>query len=597
MTQFRPIRGVVGTDTQDALLRVTEPEPQLSRTYYQDGRLLTAEALNRDQAYYDRRLLDLGLARGDGIASGLEAALSGSTLTVQPGVGIAPSGRVLSYTHAGAALMADLADAGLQATLNGAGFGGLSDGLYACVLLHSQAPQGVAEIFPRTLTQRGRTAESIVDQVEIALVPMAAAAPDGSAFQARAHLARTFALAQAPALPADALALGVLAVRRGLPLWFDPELLRHPLRLPGEATAPADDLTRQYARLYDDLMAARALEGVRTFRFADIASLLPPSGKLPAAAIDPAAGSQTFFPETVDVSIVPIRADELPSLLDSVRGEPALDLTRTAGAQILVLAPLSAGDYAAYAPALLGTPAAANPPAFRPAAGVNLPALDRLALRLPGRGTQPPARPEAWAALWPHVPPTLSFIVRPSDGGGLGATVAMLAAGYVPAAAPVAADDARVTALAQQLKDAQAATVAATAARDDALAQAKAAADAQAKAGGDLSAQLADLRAKLDAATAQAATSAQAANAAQSQLAQANQAQAASAAQVGGLQSQLNAANTQVAALEAHDTALNGQVASLRAEVIALRAGDAGPPIRPIRPLQNLPNTPIRPLV
>jgi hypothetical protein len=85
--------------------KVSRAEPQLSRTYYQDGRLLTAVDLNRDYEYLDQRLLDLGLALGDGIITGLDATLLPDrvTISVTQGRGIAPSGRVIAYVFADAA--------------------------------------------------------------------------------------------------------------------------------------------------------------------------------------------------------------------------------------------------------------------------------------------------------------------------------------------------------------------------------------------------------------------------------------------------------------------------------------------------------------
>src|SRR5271156_2823731 len=94
------------TAANPSVLQVSQAEPQLSRTYYQDGRLLTAADLNRDYNYLDQRLLDLGLALGDGVAQGLEASLvqtnGQAILSVNPGRGIAPSGRVVSYSPAAA---------------------------------------------------------------------------------------------------------------------------------------------------------------------------------------------------------------------------------------------------------------------------------------------------------------------------------------------------------------------------------------------------------------------------------------------------------------------------------------------------------------
>src|SRR5271166_4518617 len=380
--KFTPIRGPVATTATDAVLKVIQPEPQLSRTYYQDGRLLTAEALNRDFAYYDRRLLDLGLALGDGIAQGMVATMpDGVTITVTQGVGVAPSGRVISYAadDPKATLAASLGDAGLQATLNGAGFTGIADGLYAVLLLHGAVSSGIAEVFARDLKSRTTTFEMVSDTVEIALVGLPQPVPAGTQFQARAQLAKVYATGQVvPSLPADSVALGVVAMRRGLPAWFDPALLSHPLRPVDEPTAPQGDLTRHYRQLYTDVIASLATQSVTTFRAADVFPLLPPNGLLPRAAVDPTTATQTFFPDQIEVAIAPARTDELDALLAEAAGEPAIDLAAGTPAQILILAPLGAADYATLAQALLGTTKAPAPVAFHPYPSVLLPRLDPL---------------------------------------------------------------------------------------------------------------------------------------------------------------------------------------------------------------------------
>src|SRR5215472_3943860 len=148
--QFTPLQGSAANAT---VLKVAQAEPQLSRTYYQDGRLLTALDLNRDYAYLDRRLLDLGLALGDGVIQGLVATLTGgSTISVTEGRGVAPSGRVIAYSATptpGTPLSVNLSDIGTLMTLNGPTFSGIGDGLYAVVLLHGQQSSGIAEVFPR----------------------------------------------------------------------------------------------------------------------------------------------------------------------------------------------------------------------------------------------------------------------------------------------------------------------------------------------------------------------------------------------------------------------------------------------------------------
>jgi hypothetical protein len=432
---FTPLQGPAATTANAAVLKVVQPEPQLSRTYYQDGRLLTALDLNRDFAYFDRRLLDLGLALGDGVVQGLVASMAdGHTISVTQGRGVAPSGRVISYAAADTTvpLTADLTDAGTQATLNGIGFGGISDGLYAVVLLHSQQPSGIAEVFPRDLKSTQITFESIVDTVEIALVGLPQPIPAGTQFQARAQLAAQFASGQSlPSLPFDSIPLGVVAFRQGLPAWFDPALLTHPLRASDNTTAQTDDLVRHYTQLYGDLMANLAASGATTFRAGDVFSLLPPQGLLPRAAIDPVAATQTFFPEQMDVALVPARADEVSALLAQTAGEPSIDLTSGTPTQILVLVPLAPSDYATLAPGLLTGPVSnAPPPAFKPYPSVVLPRIDPLVLRLPGRAL-PPTPSAVWARIWQLAPVNLPWMVRPTDGGIGGIKAAELAAGFI----------------------------------------------------------------------------------------------------------------------------------------------------------------------
>src|SRR6516164_6905706 len=89
VVQFTPLLGATATTANATVLKVAQAEPQLSRTYYQDGRLLTAVDLNRDYAYLDRRLLDLGLALGDGIVQGLAANMTNAVISVTQGRGIA----------------------------------------------------------------------------------------------------------------------------------------------------------------------------------------------------------------------------------------------------------------------------------------------------------------------------------------------------------------------------------------------------------------------------------------------------------------------------------------------------------------------------
>jgi hypothetical protein len=413
--------------------QISQAEPQLSRTFYQDGRLLTAVDLNRDYAYLDQRLLDLGLALGDGIVQGLQTTLSpdGQTISVAQGRGIAPSGRVIAYS--GAPLTANLFDNGTLASLNGAVFSGLADGLYAVTLLHSQAPSGVAEGFPQSLRSARITYETIVDNVEIALVALPQSAPAGNVYQARARLAALFAGGQTrPALPADSLALGVVAIRSSKVAWFDSALLRHRLRASDAANSVQEDLVNQYLNMYPDYSAWLATSGGAVANVTNVFSLLPPSGKAPKASIDPIAGTQTFFPAQFNVAIAPVRADEIPSLIAQIASEAPIDLTAATPAQILILVDLPPAVYASLAPVTLGSPPTLAPFVAYPSLAISR--IDPLILRLPGRRRLPPTpnSAPAWAQaqIWGQASADLTWLVRPTDGGLDGAKAAQLAQGF-----------------------------------------------------------------------------------------------------------------------------------------------------------------------
>ena len=430
--QFTPIATAASPAASGTVLRLSQAEPLLSRTFYQDGRLLTAADLNRDYGYLDRRLRDLGLVMGDGVVRGLALTLAGSVLTAAPGSAVAASGRTIA---ADTPISADLADIGTLATLNGAG-ASIANGLYAVLLLHGEQPTGIAEIFPRDLSRRRTGTDAIVDTVELALLRLPNGLPGGSGLHARGQLAPSLAYAQTvAALPADSVALGVVAMQAGLPSWLDSAMLRHRLRAADTATAASDDLTAHWAALFADITAS--LGAGIAFRAADYLTLLPPAGLLPRGAVDPATATQTFFPAQIDVAITPARMDEIADILLQARGEPAIDLTAGTPAQVQILVPLQPADYAALAPALLSATAAPTPSAFKPYPIFQLPRIDPLLLRLPGRRPPPITPQDAWTQIWTLAPAALPWMVRPTDGGIGGVSTGLLAAGYaIPAPPP-----------------------------------------------------------------------------------------------------------------------------------------------------------------
>jgi hypothetical protein len=463
---FRPLPISTAAGVDATMLRVLHSEPLLSRTNYFDGRLLTAEDLDRDYAYLDRRLLDLGLAAGDGIVSGLRASLAGSVLSITGGSAIAASGRVLTLNRpAGQPLQVDLGDMGAVMARNTA-FGGFQDGLFAAVLMLTESGTGAADVFPRDLASRRTTSfDTITDFVEVALVRLRQALPVGNAFQARAALGRNFAGTGIDrSLPADSVALGVVAMRRGSPSWFDASLLAHAVRPLDADNLLQQDLARSYAALFADLTAAAGA----TFRATDYVSLLPPAGPLPKPAIDPANGAQSFFPEQIEVAVAPVRADELDALTAEAMKLPPIDLASGAPAQVIALAPLAPADFGMLMRALEGSATQPAPVPFRPYPTIALPRIDPLILRLPGR-LPPPARPttaDAWARAWPQVQAPLRYLLRQPDVSIGGLSVARLAAGFTVPPNGLPQDDPALVQLRQQVKDAQDALAAASARAD-----------------------------------------------------------------------------------------------------------------------------------
>jgi hypothetical protein len=458
---FRPLPTSTAAGVDDTMLRVLHSEPLLSRTNYFDGRLLTAADLDRDYAYLDRRMLDLGLAAGDGIVAGLHATLAGTVLSVTGGRAIAASGRVLTLNRpAGQPLQVDLADMGTVMARNTA-FAGFRDALYAVVLMLTETGTGAADVFPRDLASRRTTSfDTITDFVEIALVPLRQQLPAGNAFQARAALGRSLAGSGIDrSLPADCVALGVVAMRRGAPLWFDASLVAHGLRPLDADNLVQQDLAQAYAALFADLTATPGA----SFRATDYLSLLPPAGPVPKPAIDPANGAQSFFPEQIEGAIAPVRADELDALIGEAMRLPPIDLASGAPAQVIVLAPLAAVDFGLLMRALEGSPAQPAPVAFQPYPTIALPRIDPLILRLPGR-LPPPARPttaDAWTRAWPQVQAPLRYLLRQPDVSIGGLSVARLAAGFTEPQGGLPPDDPALVQLRQQLKDAQDALAAA----------------------------------------------------------------------------------------------------------------------------------------
>ncbi|AGA33790.1 hypothetical protein TVNIR_2134 [Thioalkalivibrio nitratireducens DSM 14787] len=426
-TGFLPLGSAVPAGRE--LERVADIDARLTRTHYFDGRLLTAEDLIRDQVYLDQRLREVGQTLGSGVVRGLEVSLSAGMLDVSPGLAVSSAGRVLQLDRR---LSLHLDDRALIARLNAGRHGRLERGLYAVTLHYAEVRTDVAEVFPRDLGARAEVQHDRVNEgVQLALTPLPQPLPQQSQLHLRALLMREYlGGAAAGVVPEDAVALGVLAVAGDRPLWLDGELLRQPLRPPHAPNALQSDLARLYEALLRDVLRERRITSPGAEFAADqYFKLLPPVGSLPKAAIDPSAGRQSYFPESFQVWVAPVRVSDLELVRqESLRLEP-IDLGHDQAVDIIVLAPLANRDYGRFARALERSPADA----------ARLPFTDPLMLRIY------PMRPVheldtdrvTWEAIWDRVgDDRLIYVRRPLRVAETALSGIVLAQGTAPPPEP-----------------------------------------------------------------------------------------------------------------------------------------------------------------
>jgi hypothetical protein len=416
--------------TDSAGNRLGSIDPRLSRTNYFDGQLLKASDLTRDQIYLDERLLEMGQVLGSGIAQGLEVELvDNHILRLQPGIAVAPSGRVLQLS--GTTLEINLQDSGFIADLNKGRYRRFSRGLYAIALKYAEVVDGVTEAYPADLaSRRSWQVSSYAEGVELALIPLNIDLPRGDGVAIRAALAQQIiGRGSRFDLPTDeAIALGLIAIDQARPLWLDLGLLRRPLRRVNTSNALQLDLATHYEELFQAVIKSRSEHGQHgDFAASSYFRLLPPIGPIPKAAIDPVNGRQSYFPKDYEVAIAPVRRADL----ESIKAESALlaplDLERDADADIMVLVPMSDQAFALRARQL------ERSPLLQKVAFNKLPFFNSLALRL---FSQPPAHQidtdaEAWKAIWNEMnPDELVYVRRPPRTAETNVSAVVLARGF-----------------------------------------------------------------------------------------------------------------------------------------------------------------------
>ena len=340
--QLRP-GGQIQTDTRERREIVLDRERE--RSHYFDGKLLKARDLLRDQNYLDARLRQAGRAFGAGIVEGLQVALTDGWVSVQPGVAVSPSGRVLELKDH--VLRAPVDDAALRAALNAGRYGYLSSGLYLLLLSwHEQTSDAIAEVYPRQAGERPAPQPDAYEEgVKLELMAAPEPLPLTDELDARAQIAERFLASgvELPGLPAESIALGLLAVRDNRPLWLDGPLVRRDYRREREPHAERLRLAAHHADLLADLVRQRhrneAFELSRYFR------RIPAFGPLPNAIVDVRNQVFTGFPDHYELDLVPVRAEDLGFVREQAAHLPPLDLTDSRVERVQILVPLASAAY------------------------------------------------------------------------------------------------------------------------------------------------------------------------------------------------------------------------------------------------------------
>lgn len=353
-----PFNPMATFETQAALSSTASLDPKLSRTHYYDGRLLKASDLVRDQFYLDERLNEVGRVLGQGVVRGLQVKLTPrGGLDIQAGLAIAPSGRVLELETG--IIDLKLTDDAQIATLN-PNYRSLAAGLYALVIRYAQKGVGSAEVFPKDLeSQRGFHFNAYEEGVEFALQKLAQPLPmqqlqqmpaDEVSLYARAQLVRPLLVnnpGQPVGLDENSVALGLLAVERGMPQWFDQGLLRRLFRSAQALNYVQIDLYNHYDELLRALLEQRqSLSNREQFLAERYFSVLPPVGAIPKGALDPINGYQHFFPAGYEVSISPLREDDVAAVVQQSMALEPIDLQRDKDVDIMIAVVLDDFDFA-----------------------------------------------------------------------------------------------------------------------------------------------------------------------------------------------------------------------------------------------------------
>lgn len=354
-------------------------DPRRRRPRYFDGRFLAARDLTRDQTYFLSRQADLGRIVGGGVAFGLGVSLVDGRRTVQiePGHGLTPTGELVLLREP---LALDLHDVG-QATRLDALFGLEREprapmrtltGLFVLALRPVEYTANPTAAYPRSLTgDRGLEDGDVVEAIAVTLVPYPL---DGSAAEierARSGAAREiFVRDGARGLPADALPLAMIGLRRGVVDWLDPWLVRREVGVGASLGTGRRAIREAFAQQHLAHLAdvVDRLGSEAPLAAADHFRVLPPVGQVPRASIRREGDTlvQTYFPSEMNATLSLVPQDEVLALVEESLSLPPIDLGLGSDAMrsiaVSVLVPVPRESFAAHLADLIDANGAADDP-------------------------------------------------------------------------------------------------------------------------------------------------------------------------------------------------------------------------------------------
>lgn len=314
------------------------------RTLYFDGRFLAASDLIQDQEYFLDRERALAKATGEGVVTGLHVGQiegTASRLTISPGHGTTASGEMVVLPES---LTVDLSDVPQTRRLNAAF--GLSQtlsapianrtGLYLLMLRPVEYTANPIASYPTSIEgERTKADSDIIQAVVVTMTPYADNSTSGELELRQRSVARDIFVRRVdPGVPAGGLPLAMIALNGGVINWIDEFMVRREVGAKhgdvlGLGFAPRA-LRQAHVLQYDqhlDQVLERRGGNARRFTAADEFDALPPAGRMPMEAVDPASFTQVFFPPEIDVDLSIVPEDELPALVEESLLLPPIDLT------------------------------------------------------------------------------------------------------------------------------------------------------------------------------------------------------------------------------------------------------------------------------